>query len=251
MIAERAEGVRTAMDQDRCIYICMYLFYSRTHKLCHEPHLRYQPPQPIYIYIHYCNIYIYIYKYIYMYIYISHARTHTHTHRLWRLLQGREVLVVGHGLGGAAAHVWTALSMGVLAWPFFCPTFYSLALGPCLSGACPPPTHTHTHTLSLSHTHTHTVDKMTRQQQESWARALTNKHKHTHTNTLTNTHSHTLTNTHKHTVDKAAARALGESCGVAFESVFTQGDPMYNIPALPLWGPLASRICVLPATVRV
>ena len=33
----------------------------------------------------------------------THARTHTHTHtqdRIWRLLQGREILIVGHGLGG-------------------------------------------------------------------------------------------------------------------------------------------------------
>jgi hypothetical protein len=51
---------------------------------------------------------------------------------VWSLLKGREVLVVGHGLAGAAAHLWTVQSLGMLSWPALCRSFHSVALGPCL-----------------------------------------------------------------------------------------------------------------------
>ena len=52
--------------------------------------------------------------------------------KAWSLLKGREVLVVGHGLGGAAAHLWTLQSLSILGRPIYCKSFYSLALGPCM-----------------------------------------------------------------------------------------------------------------------
>ena len=52
--------------------------------------------------------------------------------KVWGLLKGRELLVVGHGLGGGAAHLLTVQALSALQHPLLCRTFYSLALGPCL-----------------------------------------------------------------------------------------------------------------------
>jgi len=62
---------------------------------------------------------------------------HKNTHKHMQAQMHVNLLIQTHiytHTKGAAAHVFTALSLHVLAWPFFCPTFYSLALGPCLSG---------------------------------------------------------------------------------------------------------------------
>ena len=57
--------------------------------------------------------------------------------KVWGLLKGRELLVVGHGLGGGTAHLLTVQALSSLQHPLLCRTFYSLALGPCLpSGLC-------------------------------------------------------------------------------------------------------------------
>jgi hypothetical protein len=52
--------------------------------------------------------------------------------KVWGLLKGREVLVVGHSDAGAAAHMWTMQTLALLSWPYFCRTVHSLALGPSL-----------------------------------------------------------------------------------------------------------------------
>ncbi|KAJ1496226.1 hypothetical protein T484DRAFT_1874592 [Baffinella frigidus] len=49
---------------------------------------------------------------------------------LWSYLFRREVLVCGHGLGGGAAHLWTAQTLARLSWPLLFRSFHSLALGP-------------------------------------------------------------------------------------------------------------------------
>lgn len=52
--------------------------------------------------------------------------------KAWCLLKGREVLVVGHGLAGAAAHVFSLQSLDVVSRLMNCRSYYSVALGPCM-----------------------------------------------------------------------------------------------------------------------
>ena len=52
--------------------------------------------------------------------------------KAWSLLKGREVLVVGHGLAGAAAHLWSLQSLDVVSRVMNCQSYYSVALGPCM-----------------------------------------------------------------------------------------------------------------------